>query len=156
MLNNDILRRLRYALNLKDKTMVEIFKIGKYNLTQDEVVNLLKKEEEESFIKCNNKCLENFLDGLIIYKRGELPADKKIEPVKITKNNINNIIFKKLRIALSLKSEDILEILKLANLEISSSELSAIFRNEGHKNYKECGDRYLRNFLKGLVIYYRK
>ena len=75
--------------------------------------------------------------------------------VKITKNNINNIILKKLKIALSLKSDDMLQIFKLAGLELSSSELSAVFRKEDHKNYRECGDKYIRNFLKGLTIYYR-
>lgn len=157
MLNNDIIRRVRYALNLRDKTMLDIFKYGEYEITQEQLLNILKKEEEEGFSKCNNKMLEAFLDGLIILKRGrQEPKDgKTYEPVKMTKNNINNIIMRKLKIALSFRSEDMLHVLKLAGVVISPSELSAIFRKEDHKNYKECGDRYLRNFLKGLVIYYR-
>lgn len=157
MLNNDIIRRVRYALNLKDRTMLTIFKNGGCEITQEQLLNILKKEIEEGFEKCNNKMLDAFLDGLIILKRGKQePKDgKTYEPVKMTKNNINNIIMRKLRIALSFRSEDMLHVLKLAGVEISSSELSAIFRKEDHKNYKECGDRYLRNFLKGLTIYYR-
>jgi uncharacterized protein YehS (DUF1456 family) len=64
----------------------------------------------------------------------------------------NNDIMKKLRIALELKDTDIIEILKLADFEITKSELSAIFRNADHRNYKECGDQILRNFLNGLII----
>lgn len=157
MVNNDILRRVRYALNLKDRTMLEIFKNGGCELSHEELLNLLKREGEEDFLKCNNKTLEAFLDGFIIFKRGKQePKDgKDYTPVQITKNNINNIILKKLKIALSFRSEDMLKIFKLAGLELSSSELSAVFRKEDHKNYRECGDKYIRNFLKGLTIYYR-
>ena len=157
MVNNDILRRVRYALNIKDRTMLDIFKYGENQITHEELLNLLKREGEEDFLKCSNKVLEAFLDGLIILKRGKQePKDgKEYTPVKITKNNINNIILKKLKIALSLKSDDMLQIFKLAGLELSSSELSAVFRKEDHKNYRECGDKYIRNFLKGLTIYYR-
>ncbi|BBE17476.1 hypothetical protein AQPE_1626 [Aquipluma nitroreducens] len=67
----------------------------------------------------------------------------------------NNDILKKLRVALKLRDEDILEILKLVDFEVSKSELSALFRAEDHPNYKECGDQLLRNFLNGLIIYER-
>jgi len=63
----------------------------------------------------------------------------------------NNDILKKLRIALSLKDFEILEILKLSGFEMTKSELSAIFRKEDHPNYKECGDQVLRKFLNGLI-----
>jgi uncharacterized protein YehS (DUF1456 family) len=63
----------------------------------------------------------------------------------------NNDILKKLRIALELKDTDIIEILKLADFEISKTEINAIFRKEGHRNYKECGDQLLRRFLNGLI-----
>jgi uncharacterized protein YehS (DUF1456 family) len=67
----------------------------------------------------------------------------------------NNDILKKLRVALNLKDDDIIQILKLVEFEISKSELGAIFRKEDHPNYKPCGDQLLRNFLNGLVIYKR-
>lgn len=157
MINNDILRRVRYALNLKDSVMLEIFKSADCIIEHEELLNLLKKEDEEGFEKCNNKVLEAFLDGLIILKRGkqEPKPGELVQAVKINKNNINNIILKKLKIALSFRSDDMLKIFKLAGLELSSSELSALFRKEDHKNYRECGDKYIRNFLKGLTIYYR-
>jgi uncharacterized protein YehS (DUF1456 family) len=64
----------------------------------------------------------------------------------------NNDILKKLRIALELKDTDIIEILKLAGFEITKAEVSALFRNPDHRNYKVCGDQILRNFLNGLII----
>ncbi len=67
----------------------------------------------------------------------------------------NNDIFKKLRVALQLKDDDIISILKLVDFKISKSELGAIFRKEDHPNYKDCGDQLLRNFLNGLIIYMR-
>ncbi|MFC4094402.1 DUF1456 family protein [Euzebyella saccharophila] len=67
----------------------------------------------------------------------------------------NNDIFKKLRVALMLRDDDIIEILKLVDFNVSKSELGAFFRKEDHPNYRECGDQVLRNFLNGLVIHLR-
>ena len=167
MNNNDILIRIRYALNLKDGQMVKILKLGGVEVTEEEVKKMLTKVKEEfgfqdadsnETLPCNNKMLDAFLNGLITFKRG--PQEKKSgqpeNPVSITRrNNINNIVLKKLKIALSLTSEEVIDILGLAGVKISKGELSAVLRKEGHKNYKECGDRYLRNFLKGLAIQYR-
>lgn len=67
----------------------------------------------------------------------------------------NNDILKKLRVALKLRDDEIVDILKLVDFKISKSELGAFFRNEDHPNYMECGDQVLRNFLNGLVIHLR-
>ena len=67
----------------------------------------------------------------------------------------NNDIMKKLRVALKLRDTDIVDILKLVDFHCTTSELSAIFRNEDHPNYMECGDQILRNFLNGLIIHMR-
>lgn len=155
MTNNDFLRRLRYALNLRDNTMVEIFKLGNRKVTLERVIGFLKRELEEGFIKLSNQDLIAFLDGLITHRRGKKEDTNQIE-VKITKNNLNNILLRKLRIALELKSYDMIEVFKLGGIEISDSELSALFRKEDHKNYRECGDKYIRVFLKGLAEYCRK
>ena len=142
-------------------------KLGGVEVTEEEVKKMLTKVKEEfgfqdadsnETLPCNNKMLDAFLNGLITFKRG--PQEKKSgqpeNPVSITRrNNINNIVLKKLKIALSLTSEEVIDILGLAGVKISKGELSAVLRKEGHKNYKECGDRYLRNFLKGLAIQYR-
>lgn len=67
----------------------------------------------------------------------------------------NNDILKKLRIALKLRDDDIIEILKLVDFKVSKSELGALFRNEDHPNFMLCGDQLLRNFLNGLIIHLR-
>jgi uncharacterized protein YehS (DUF1456 family) len=154
MTNNDILRQLRYALNINDSTMVEIFKLADHEIKQSDLTGLLKKEDEEGFVNCSDDVLGYFLDGLILHKRGR----KEIKPGETRKPDsrlTNNTILKKLRIALELKEDDMLGILKLADVDISKSELTALFRKEGHKNYKECGEQFLRKFLKGLSIRYR-
>lgn len=155
MTNNDFLRRLRYALNIKDNVMVQIFKKGNVVLTREDVIDYLKKDIDEGFKKLNNNDLIAFLDGLIIQKRGKREDGTPIPQVKVTKNNLNNILLRKLRIALSFKSYDMIKIFKLGGVEISEGELSALFRSEDHKNYKECGDKYIRVFLKGLTEFYR-
>jgi len=154
MTNNDILKRLRYALSISDKLAVKIFRLAKIEITEEEFCNLLLRPDEDNFKKCNNSLLFSFLDGLITLKRGSL--EKPVEEIKITKNNLNNLILRKLKIALNLKSDEMLSLFKLGGSELSNSELSAIFRKEGHKNYRECGDKYIRVFLKGLTEYYRK
>ena len=170
--NNDILIRLRYALDIKNKDMVEIFKLGDIELTKEEVLQVLTKskddfydeddnfdeaEANEEHIKCDNIMLESFLNGLIIFKRGKQePKPGQPERPAYSKNErVNNILLKKVKIALSLTSEDMLEILETSGVFITKGELSAFLRKEGHKNYKECGDQNTRNFLRGLAIKYR-
>lgn len=67
----------------------------------------------------------------------------------------NNDVMKKLRVALSLNTDQIIEICKLVNFNVTKSELGDIFRNDEHPNFKKCGDQILRNFLNGLIIYKR-
>lgn len=161
MNNNDVLIRLRYALDLKDAQMVEIFTLGDYNISPESISHILTKspEDDSAYIECTNEMLDAFLNGFIIYKRGRQeprPGQPKRPPLTISSDDhVNNIILKKLRIALSLRSDDILNILDDAGVYLSNSELSAVLRNEDHRNYKICGDRYIRNFLKGLTIHYR-
>ena len=173
MTNNDILIRLRYALDIKNTDMVEIFKLGGIEVTKEEVQKLLIKskdsyydevgndgDEEEENIKCSNFMLESFLNGLIIFKRGKQdPKPGQPErPAMTIKNHgsVNNVLLKKVKIALALTSEDMIDILEEAGVYITKGELGALLRKEGHKNYVECGDRYARNFLKGLAIRYRE
>ena len=155
MTNNDFLRRFRYALNIKDNTMIQIFKKGNITLTREGVIDYLKKDIDEGFKKLTNNDLIAFLDGLIIQKRGKREDGTATPQIKVTKNNLNNILLRKLRIALAFKSYDMINVFKLGGIEISEGELSALFRSEDHKNYKECGDKYVRVFLKGLTEYYR-
>ncbi|MGL4534207.1 MAG: DUF1456 family protein [Fusobacteriaceae bacterium] len=155
MNNNDILRRLRYAMDISDVKMVKIFELGGVTLDLDGLKNILKKEHEEGYVTVPNNELKQFLDGFIVFRRGPLETKSNSEedvlhPKKNSNNN--NIILKKLRIALNFRSEDMLKVFKAGEVEMSESELSALFRKPDHKNYRECGDKYIRTFLKGLTV----
>lgn len=152
MTNNDLLRRLRYALSLNGETIAEIFALAGVKISPIEVLKLLKKEEEPGFVICEEKQMIGFLDGLIISRRGEFSGVAR--QTEETLNN--NMILRKLRIALELNDEDMLGILQDAGVVISKSELSALFRAKGHRNYKTCGDQLLRNFVRGLTLGYKK
>jgi uncharacterized protein YehS (DUF1456 family) len=154
--NNDIVRRLRYALNISNTAMTDIFKLAGHDISESAVLDILKKEEDEGYTACSDRMLGLFLDGLIIYKRGKKETPDT-EPASTPAVRLsNNMIIKKLRIALDYKEKDMLEMFKLSGFEITKPELSAIFRKQGHKNYKACGDQMLRNFLQGLTVHFRK
>lgn len=151
MINNDVLRSVRYALDLSDAKVVAMIKLAERDVEQADVTSFLKKEEEEGFVECGDDILASFLDGLIIHRRGKMEA--RPEPDKKAERRLtNNAILKKLRVAFELKEEDMHKVLELAGFGVSKPELSALFRMKGHKNYRACGDQLLRNFLKGLVI----
>jgi uncharacterized protein YehS (DUF1456 family) len=150
MNNNDVFRRLRYALDLSNPTLVKIFSLSGKDLAQSDIIDLLKKEDEEGFQECRDAVLESFLDGLIALKRGKREGEPGTPAAGSTFGN--NDIMKKIRIALELKDTDMLEVFKLAGFPTSKSELTALFRTKGHENYKVCGDQLLRNFLKGLTL----
>lgn len=155
MTNNDVLRRVRYALRINDKAMMEIFKLGGMNISLEELTALLSKPEDENFKTCNNKTLDVFLSGLITYKRGpQKNAPEKTEEIPNNKN-INNYILRKLKIALAFRSEDMIDAFKTGGINMSESELSAIFRRPDHKNYREAGDKYVRIFIKGITELFR-
>lgn len=150
MTNNDILRSLRYSLALGNAKMVSLFALSQHEITQAELMALLAKDDDPNFVECSDGELGLFLDGLIIDRRGSRGADGPPPPpvAKLT----NNEILKKIRIALELKEDDMLDMLKLGGMDISRSELGALFRKEDHKHYKPCGGQLLRNFLKGLTL----
>ncbi|QOV09405.1 DUF1456 family protein [Viridibacillus arvi] len=165
--NNDILIRTRYALDIKNRDMVEIFKLGGMEVTREEVPKILTKtkdefddevnvEENDDQIKCDYKMLESFLNGFITFKRGKQEAKPgQAKAPETTKDHVNNMLLKKLKVALQLTTEDMLDILDDGGIAVSKGELGAIFRKPGHRNYKECGDNFARKFLKGLAVRYR-
>ena len=132
MIHNDIFRRLRYALNLKNTTMVKIFALSDKVYDEAAIILFLKKEEDEGYLELSDDDFRLFLDGLITYKRG--PSDKK--PQADSGPLTNNKILKKIRIALKIQEDDMLKIFKLAGFEVSKYEISALFRREGHKNFQ--------------------
>jgi uncharacterized protein YehS (DUF1456 family) len=151
MTNNDVLRRIRYIFDYNDTTMITIFELAELKVSREQISDWLKKDDDPAYKALSDTQLAIFLNGLINQKRG-----KKDGPQPAPERTLNNnIIFRKLKIALNLKEEDTLAILELANLRISKHELSAFFRRADHKHYRACKDQVLRNFLKGLQLKYR-
>lgn len=146
MTNNDVLRRLRYIFDFNDTKMMSLFLEGGYEATRAEISDWLKQEEDPDYKNCADNKMAAFLNGLIIEKRGRRDGEQPIPEKSLT----NNMIFMKLKIALNMQAEEVLELLKLSEMTISKHELSALFRKPGHKHYRECKDQILRNFLKGL------
>lgn len=152
MNNNDILRRVRYIFDFSDPLMLSIFKLGGYEGTKPELASWLAREEEPEFVLCEDEKLARFLNGLIIKNRGS-KGDEIPEPERVLSNNM---VLRKLKIALNLQADDLIEILKLNEFTLSKHELSAFFRRPGHKNYRKCLDQLLRNVLDGMELHYRK
>ena len=151
MTNNDILRRLRYTFDFNDSKMIILFGLANLDVTRGQVSDWLKKEDDPSYQNCTDTQLAIFLNGLINDKRGKKEGPQPKPEKRLT----NNIIFRKLKIALDLKADDVLEIMELANLRMSKHELSAFFRKPDHRHYRDCKDQILRNFLKGVQLKYR-
>jgi uncharacterized protein YehS (DUF1456 family) len=151
MTNNDILRRIRFTFDFNDSKMISLFGLTDYQVTRAQISDWLKKDEDPAYQKCSDTQLATFLNGLIIDKRGKKDGPQPEPEKRLT----NNSIFMKLKIALNLQAEDVLDIMKLADLRMSKHELSAFFRKPGHKNYRECKEQILRNFLTGMQHKYR-
>ena len=151
MTNNFILRSLRYTFNFNDSKIIAIFALGGAEVTRAEISDWLKQDDDPAYKNCSDTKLASFLNGLIIEMRGKKEGVQPQAEKRIT----NNMVLVKLKIALNLKSEDILEIMELAYVRIGKHELSALFRKPGHKNYRECKDQILRNFLKGVQVKFR-
>ena len=150
MLFNDVLRSLRYGLNIDEAKMLDIIQLSQTDTvpTVDELTGYLASEDSPEHVECSSAVLEGFLNGLITYRRG--PSDRAIERVP---HLSNNLILKKLRIAFELQENDLFDIFRHLEFNISKPELSALFRKEGQKNFRACHDQFLRNFLKGLNIW---
>jgi len=149
--NNDILRRIRYTFDFSDSKMMTIFCLADGEVTREQISDWLKKDNDPAFQKCSDTELAIFLNGLISDRRGKKEGAQPKPELCLN----NNIIFRKLKIALDLKADDVLAIMALTDVSISKHELSAFFRKLNHKHYRDCKDQVLRNFLKGIQLKYR-
>ena len=152
MRNNVVLRQFRYIFDLSDDQMIGLFAQADVTVTHSQISDWLKREEHEAYQEINDPELATLLNGFINLKRGKKEG---VQPEPEKRLN-NNIIFRKLKIALNLKDTDILAIYDLVNMNISKHELSAIFRKPTQAQYRKCEDQFLRNFLHGLQLKYRK
>jgi len=151
MTNNDILRRIRYTFNYDDSKMISLFSLAGQEVTRAQISDWLKKDDDPAYLKCEDAQFAIFLNGLIIDKRGKKEGVQPESEKRLT----NNIIFMKLKIALNLKAEEVLDVLNLAGMKMSKHELSAFFRNSDNPSFRECRDQILRYFLKGLQLKFR-
>lgn len=152
MTNNDILRRIRYTFDLDDSKMIAIFAAADFDTTRAQISDLLKKEDDPDYKECSDTVFAIFLNGFINEKRGKKDGEQPEPDKRLT----NNIIFTKLKIALNLKADEVLDILNMVEVDISKHELSAFFRKPTHKNFRTCQDQVLRKFLKGMQLKYRQ
>ncbi|MCO4769373.1 MAG: DUF1456 family protein [Deltaproteobacteria bacterium] len=148
MTNNDILRRLRYALDLDDLSLVKFMESQGVKSNVDEVRAQMLRDDDPEAIPLDNASFEALLDGFIVARRGP-PPEGATPPPKVQFNN--NVILKKLRIALSMRNTDILDVVALGGRTLSKAELGGLMRPPDHRHYRPCGDQLLRAFLAGLT-----
>ena len=151
MENNDILRRLRYTFDFNDTKMIDLFAAADKQVTRSEISSWLKRDDDPDFLLLSDRELAIFLNGMINDKRGRKEGPQPEPEDRLN----NNIILRKLKIALSLMDEDIIDMLLLADLRVSKHEISAFFRKPDHSKYRPCKDQILRKFLQGIQIKYR-
>ncbi|MFK5924103.1 MAG: DUF1456 family protein [Verrucomicrobiota bacterium] len=147
MTNNDILRRLRHALDINDAKVAEIISKTGQETTRSQVSRWLKREDEQGCKSISDANLCRFFDGLIIEKRGDRPDGTVPEPLEVLSNNE---ILKKLRIALGMRDEDVIAVFEKVDFVVTKAELRSFFRKEGHRNYRLCPEQVLRKFIQGL------
>jgi uncharacterized protein YehS (DUF1456 family) len=151
MTNNEVLQHVRYIFSLDSDKIASIFQLAQCKISSENIADFLRKNGEVNFKRLDDNLLASFLDGLIIERRG--PKDGAESNLNQQINN--NVVFNKLKIALSLKADDIIQVLRSGELELSKHELSAFFRKADHKHYRECTDETLLKFLNGLHLAHR-
>ncbi|MFP7723011.1 DUF1456 family protein [Lysobacter sp. A3-1-A15] len=150
MINNDVLRSVRYMLDLGDGHVADIVQLADADAVLDkhDVQAFLRREDEPGFAPFDDRLLGLFLDGLVIHCRGRTDAPPRPPEKRVN----NNVVLKKLRVAFELKDVDMVEVFESAGRPVTKPELSALFRQPGHKNFRLCGDQLLRYFLRGLTL----
>lgn len=148
MINNDILRRIGKIFDLTDEKIIATFALNQCEINAEQLISFFKEKDDSSYQEITDVQLASFLNGLIIAQRGPSDGPERETEQELT----NNMIFNKVKIALSLKAEEVIAILELAELSLGKYELSAFFRNVNNKHYRDCSDDVLSTFLKGLKI----
>jgi len=148
---NDILYKIQKALSLENKTIIEAYALVEYEMSEERLQNILKKHQDKGYEDATYEELGLFLDGLIILKRGiSSKVNDEDEVVELT----NNLILKKIRVAMELKEVELIILFALAEVNITKRQIGSLFRKEGSKNFKVCSDELLMAFLDGLEEFY--
>ncbi len=151
MTNNEVFQHIRYIFALNSEKISALFQHAKCPQSDEAIENYLRKNGEHKFSRLPSNILASFLDGLIIEHRGK----KEGTQAQLNQAINNNVIFNKVKIALALKADDIINLLATAELTLSKHELSAFFRKPEHKHYRPCHDETLIKFFNGLHLKFR-
>ena len=141
MRNNIILHKIIQTLKLTDDEVIKILKQENQNITNELLQSIINQE-----VPCSYEVLGSFLDAIITLKRGTSTTIKADEVIELT----NNVILKKVRIALELKEEETLKAFKNGGEAITKQKLSYMLRKAGHTKFKKCSYELLISFLDGL------
>ncbi|HIO96286.1 MAG TPA: DUF1456 family protein [Campylobacterales bacterium] len=148
---NDILFKIKTAISLENEQIIKAYALVNHQMDEERLVNILKRHQDKDFKEATYEELGLFLDGLVLLKRGTpLKPKNEDEVVELT----NNLILKKLRVALELKEAELVILFALVDVILTKRQIGALFRKEGHKNFKVCSDELLENFLEGLDEFY--
>jgi len=148
---NDVLFKLKTALSLENKEMIKAYALAEFEMTEERLESIIKRRQDKGFEEATFEELGVFLDGLVLLKRG--PSDKvanEDDVVELT----NNLILKKVRVAMELKEPELVILFALAEVELTKRQIGSLFRKEGTKNFKACSDELLNAFLEGLDEFY--
>lgn len=169
--NNELNRRIRYALQLDDSQTMRLMSLIGDPPELEQVSAWRLKEEEDGFQPCPDAAMNALLDGLILDRRGPPAAEPDTDPghagpgeasdrpgqatrpghETMDKTVDNNSVLKQLRIALSLRSDEVHELVTAGGGKLNKTEIGALFRKPGTRNYRRCGDQVIRWFLAGLA-----
>jgi len=148
MTHNAALRSIATALRMNEDKVLEVVRLGGGDVDAAAVSSWLKGDGEAGGAACPDKAMAQFLNGLVVSRRGTQPgqAPAPLEPV-VT----NNVILKKVRVALNLQDRDVAAFFVRAGANVTKSERAAFFRRRDDSNYRECGDAVLLKFLASLT-----
>jgi len=146
---SDVIKSIKEDLNLNRHQIKHIYELEDFAITQDRIDSILKNRSKKNSANASYEELGVFLDGLISFKRGKSSAPQAQDVVLD-----NNLILKKLRVALNLKDEELAIIFELADFNISKSAIKDMFRAYDNPKYKECDNKTLKAFLEGLNEFY--
>lgn len=151
MRTNDIFRKMTQSLQFDTAQIQALFASSDIDLTDKDVANLLKTDYQPGFEPMPDYILIHFLNNLIDQQRGK-KADAAVEVIEKHTKISNNDVLKKLRVAYNLHEQHVRDALKLATIELTKSDLAALFRKAGHDQYKACDDELVLDFIEGLGL----
>jgi len=151
MRTNDIFRKITQSLTLGNLQIQQLFALSAIDLNDKEIANLLKTDYQPGFEPMPDYVLLIFLNNLIEQQRGK-KNDAEQEVIEKHAKISNNDVLKKLRIAYNLHEQQVRDALKLATIELTKSDLAALFRKPGHVHFKACDDELVLDFIEGLGL----